>query len=44
MALEENTAIVLRLYEAVNTKNISSLEEFMTADYVDHARAPIKLR
>ena len=38
MSLEENKAIVLRLYEAVNTRNLSSLEEFVALDYVDHTR------
>ena len=38
MSLEENRAIVLRLYEAVNTQNLSSLEEFVALDYVDHTR------
>jgi len=38
MSLEENKAIVRRLYEAINTRDLSSIEEFMALDYVDHTR------
>ena len=38
MTLEENKAVILRLYEAINTKDLSSLEDFMASDYVDHTR------
>ena len=36
--LEENKAIVRRLYEAINTRDLSSIEDFMTPDSVDHTR------
>jgi len=38
MSLEENKAVVRRLYEAVNTQDLSSIEDFMAPDYVDHTR------
>lgn len=36
--MEENKAIVRRLYEAVNTQDLSSLEAFIAPNYVDHTR------
>ena len=38
MSLERNKAIVRRLYEAVNTQDLSSIEDFMAPEYVDHTR------
>jgi C-1 hydroxylase len=38
MSLEENKEIVRRLYESVNTQDLSSIEDFMAPHYVDHTR------
>jgi len=38
VSLEKNKAIVRRLYKAVNTRDLSSIEDFMAPDYVDHTR------
>jgi len=38
MSLEENKAIVRRLIEAVNTQDLSSAEDLVAPDYVDHTR------
>jgi predicted ester cyclase len=38
LSLEENKAIVRRLYEAVNTKDLSSIEDFIALDYIGHSR------
>ena len=38
MSLEENKSIVRRLYEAVNMQDLSSLEDFISTDYIDHTR------
>jgi len=35
--LEENKAIIRRLFEAVNKRDPASLDELMAPDYVDHA-------
>jgi len=37
MSLEENKAIVRRLFEAINKSNMALLDELMAPDYVDHA-------
>jgi len=37
MSLEENKAIVRRLFEAVNKRDPALLDELMAPDYVDHA-------
>jgi hypothetical protein len=36
MSLEENKAIVLRLFEAYNKQNLDVLNELFAPDYVDH--------
>ena len=38
MSLEENKTIVRRLYEAVNTQDLFSVEDFIAPHYVDHTR------
>ena len=38
MSLEENKAIVRRLFEAENERNLALLDELMAPDYVDHPR------
>jgi C-1 hydroxylase len=38
VSLEENEAVVRRLYEAVNTQDLSSLGDFVAVDFVDHTR------
>jgi len=38
MSLEENKAIIRRLIEAVNTQDLSSVEDLVAPDYVDHTR------
>ena len=38
MSIEANKVIVRRLYDAVNTQHLASLEEFIASDYVDHSR------
>jgi len=37
LSLEENKAIIRRWYEAENTKNLSSIEDIVASDCVDHA-------
>ena len=37
MSLEENKAIVRRLFEAENTRDLALMDELMAADYVDNA-------
>jgi len=37
MSLEKNKAIVRRLFEALNKRDLALLDELMTPDYVDHA-------
>ena len=41
ISLEENKAIVLRLFEAENERNLALLDELMAPDYVDN---PLQLR
>lgn len=41
MSLEENKALVRRLFEAYNEQNLDVLDEFLAPDYVDHL---LKLR
>jgi predicted ester cyclase len=36
MSLEENKAIVRKVIEEVNKKNLTVLDEFMASDFVDH--------
>jgi len=36
MSLEENKAIVRKLTEAFNKRNLDALDELMASDYVDH--------
>ena len=36
MSLEKNKSLVRRVNEALNRKDLSIIDEFMTADYVDH--------
>jgi len=36
MSVEENKALVRRLFEAFNTRNWDVLDELMVPDYVDH--------
>ena len=36
MSLEKNKSLVRRANEALNRKDLSVIDEFMTADYVDH--------
>ena len=38
MSIEENKVTVCRLYDAVNTQDFSSLEEFIASNYIDHSR------
>lgn len=38
MSLEENKAVVRRLYKAVNTQDLSSVWDFIAVDFVDHKR------
>jgi len=38
MSLEENKAIVRCLIEAVNMRHLSSIEDLVAPDYVDHTR------
>ena len=38
MSLEDNKAVVRRLYEAVNTQDLSSIGDFIAVDVVDHKR------
>ena len=38
MSLEENKAIVRRLYDAENTQDLSSIGDFIAVDFVDHTR------
>ena len=44
MSLEENKAIVRRLYEAFNQHNPASLDEVMAPDFVDAPNTPFELR
>lgn len=37
MSLEENKAIVRRLFEAVNKRDLALFDELMAPDFVDHA-------
>ena len=37
MSLEQNKAIIRRLFEAVNKRDLALLDELMAPDYVDHA-------
>lgn len=36
MSLEKNKGFVRRVNEALNRKDLSAIDEFMAADYVDH--------
>jgi predicted SnoaL-like aldol condensation-catalyzing enzyme len=36
MSLEKNKAIIRKTNEALNRKNLTALDEFMTLDYLDH--------
>jgi len=36
MSLEENKAIIRRLFEAFNKRNLASLDELIAHDYVDY--------
>ena len=36
MSLEENKAIIKKMYEALNTRNLAITDEFITPDYIDH--------
>ncbi len=38
MSLEENKAIVRRTIEAINTQDLSSIENIIAPDFVDHTR------
>ena len=38
VSLEENKNIVRRLYKAVNTQDLSSIEDFISTQYIDHTR------
>lgn len=38
MTLEENKAIVRRLYEAFNKQDLAQLDKLIAPDYVDHPR------
>ena len=38
MSLEENKAIVRKLFEVFDKKNLDSLDELVAQDYVDHPR------
>jgi len=38
MSLEENKAIVRKMFEAFNKQNLDTLDEFIAPDYVDHPR------
>ena len=40
MSAEENKAIARRGYEAINQKNLDSLDEVVTSDITDHDPAP----
>jgi steroid delta-isomerase-like uncharacterized protein len=37
MSLEKNKAIVLKLFEAENKKDLALMDELIASDYVDHA-------
>jgi C-1 hydroxylase len=36
MSLEENKAVVRKIFEAFNKRNLASLDEFIAPDFVDH--------
>ena len=36
MSLEENKAIVRKVFEEFNKRNLASIDEFIAPDYVDH--------
>ena len=36
MSLEKNKAIVYKMFEAFNKRNLASLDELIAHDYVDH--------
>ena len=38
MSLEENKAIVRKMFEAFNKQNLDALDELISPDYVDHPR------
>ncbi len=38
MSLEENKALIRRLFEAFNKHNVALLDELIAPDYVDHPR------
>ncbi len=38
MSLEENKAIVRKVVEAANTRNVSAIDELVAPDFVDHKR------
>ena len=38
MSLEENKALIRRLYEVVNTQDLSPTGDFIAVDFVDHTR------
>jgi len=41
MSLEENKAIVRRFIEAYNKHDLSSMEDFVAPDFVDHTHLKI---
>jgi C-1 hydroxylase len=44
MSLEENKAIIRRLFEAENERNLALLDELMASDFVDERNTPFELR
>ena len=37
MSIEDNKAIVRRIYEAFNTRKLEALDDLLTADFIDHS-------
>jgi C-1 hydroxylase len=44
MSLEENKAIIRRLFEAENERNLALLDELIAPDFVDERNTPYELR
>jgi C-1 hydroxylase len=44
ISLEENKAIIRRLFEAENKRNLSMLDELIALDFVDERNTPFELR
>ena len=44
MSLEENKAIIRRLFEAENKRNLAILDELLAADFIEGRNTPFELR